>query len=55
MDKYEITLPVIQSCSYSANPVATGASLLVTVAATEQTIIRYPEERYAGEFMTGEN
>ena len=54
MPDFVITLPVVESAAFSVNPVATKGSTTITVAVKEITKTVYPEERYAGEFYSGE-
>lgn len=54
MPDFVITLPVVESVVFSLNPVEAGGETALSVAIKEITKTVYPEERYAGEFNSGE-
>lgn len=49
-----VIVPEIQSVSFSVNPVLVNAQTVLTVKVSEVTKALYPEEKYVGEFYTGE-
>lgn len=54
MPDFVITLPVVESVVFSLNPVEVGGETILSVAVKEITKTVYPEDRYAGEFYSGE-
>lgn len=53
-ESYAVTIPKIETASFSINPAVINQSIVLVVTVTEATVYQNAEIRYSGEFYSGE-
>lgn len=53
-DTYQVSIPLIETASFSVNPASINQSIVLIVTVSEQIVYRDAELRYAGELYSGE-
>lgn len=53
-ETYSVSVPNIETATFSTNPVAINSKVFLTVKVTEKIVVLEPEKRYSGELYSGE-